>query len=138
MKKIQKDFLLANYRCKRRDLSFDKLVTSIGPFFERVDTPFSLGLWLCLKYGDYKSFLTAPLDPNNYLDPEVFKHDYQCHKLLSKYPDFPRIFDTKKEAMQAFIDAEIACKETNDFFIDSPLGSLGGAVTQIVLSAKRK
>lgn len=72
------------------------------------------------------------------MDPDAFNRDYQCLKLLAKYPDFPGVYDTREEAMRSFIEAEVMCAGTNDHFIDFPLGSLGGALTQIMLSAKRK
>lgn len=53
------------------------------------------------------------IDANDYLTPDAFFFDYQSTKLFSKSEIFPRVFDTKEEAMKSFIKAEIKCYQMN-------------------------
>lgn len=116
MKKITKRYLEANFKKPRRDISFEKLVQSALPYFEGVDSAVSLGLYLRLKYGEFRQYLTFDINPSDYDSAYKYMHDYQCSKLFSKSLIFPSVFDTKKEAERNFIQAEVKCQSTNDRF----------------------
>jgi hypothetical protein len=117
MKKQTKRLLERGFNPVRRDLSFDKLVCAVTPFLETVNTPVALGVYLRLKYSSYEEYLSMDLNPLDYVNPDVYRLDYQCVKMFSKSEFFPSVYDTKKEAMQSFIQAELDCKVTNDRFI---------------------
>lgn len=85
-------------------------------FFEAVDSPVSLKCALLLKYGEYAQLVQVTIDPEGYLDPADFYRDYQCVKLLSKYPYLPTGIDTQKVAEQKFVWAEKQCLDTNERF----------------------
>lgn len=116
MKKETKHFLERNYSSVRRDLSFDNLFSVASNFFEDVDSPVSLGLFLRLKYASFEEYLNFEINPDDYLNPDEFHLDYQCCKLFSKATFLPNVFDTKQKAIESFIEAEAKCLETNNRF----------------------
>jgi len=126
-KKLQQ-FLERSFRASRRDISFDKLVSSCTPFLESVNSGISLGIYLRLKYGEFSQYLTLNVDANDYLTADAFFFDYQSSKLFSKSEVFPRIFNTKKEAMKTFIEAELKCLEMNKNWIELNSPFIGKSV----------
>lgn len=139
MKKITKRYLESNFRKTRQDISFEVLVQSALPYFEGVDSAVSLGLYLRLKYGEFRQYLSFDINPSDYDNAHVFMHDYQCSKLFNKSLIFPRVFDTKKEAERNFIEAEVKCRETNDRFskrVDP--GFRDPAISSVLYIAQRK
>jgi hypothetical protein len=118
MKRIKhKSNPVDGFRRPLPELSFDNLRDSLCPFFEAVNTPTSLGLWLCLKYDDANAYLAYDINPLNYLDAYAFRMDYQCAKLLAKYPGLPTGINTKLTAEKTFIDCERHCREINSDII---------------------
>lgn len=58
-------------------------------FLEILDTPVSLGIFLCLKYKDDFSACSHEINPRTYQDAETFGKDYQASKLLAKFKESP-------------------------------------------------
>lgn len=100
-----------------KDFSYEKVLDTVLPFFESVDSPTSLGLWLCLKY-DPMSYLEYELDPGRYVEPYLFKRDYACAELLRKADFLPVEIDRERAAMSSFLEAEVKCIETNQRVFD--------------------
>ena len=106
-------FLTTSFRKSRRDISFDKLLTSCLSFFESIDTGVSLGIYLRLKNREYLQYLEMNIDANDYTDADAFFFDYMSTKLFSKSEIYPRVFNTRVEAEKSFINSEIKCLQTN-------------------------
>jgi len=83
----------------------------------RLDTPTSLGLSLCLKYGDLPSVLKHEIQPGDYLDAESFRSDYQAVSFLKKCP-FAAVplKERTAAALEKFFEAEGMCRATNRRF----------------------
>lgn len=84
--------------------------------FRSINSPTSLGLYLCLQSKDYKELLTHSVNPADYLSWTEYHDDNQCCKLLSKYPGFDIGEDIKVKTKNIFEDAERECEITNQFF----------------------
>jgi hypothetical protein len=126
MKNHLKNEMERLFREAKPVVDFDRLLLACQPFFEDVNTPVSLALWLMLKYGEYEQYLAYDIVAENYLEPETFRFDYQCVKMFSKAEFFPRIFDTKKEAERKFIACETQCRSVNSRVFDKGFSSLFG------------
>jgi len=122
MKKEMKTFLEKSFRTSYKKRSFDSLLLTSQPFLEKINTGVSLGVFLRLKHREYAQYLEMSIDANDYLTADHFFFDYQSTKLFSKAEFFPRIFDTKKEAMSSFIKAEVKCLQMNNDWVtfDAP------------------
>lgn len=138
MKSEAKQQIWKTFRRPRHDISFQRLVDTLLPYLEAVNTPKSLAIYLCMKHAP-KELLSLTINPTDYLDAHAFKHDYQALALLSKYEDLPTLIDTAKVAEYGFIQNEMACNKTNDFFIhregllwESP------AISNVFFIAQRK
>lgn len=87
--------------------------------YEGLDTPTSLGLYLCLKYNDYKSLLTHKgRSPSLYLNADDFSRDYQAIKFLAKI-NLPFEVDgiDKSLACEAsVVKSERECRQVNEVF----------------------
>jgi hypothetical protein len=77
-------------------------------FLKALDTPVSLGVFLCLKYRDDISACSHEIDPCSYIDAELFGRDYQAAKLLSKFRESPP--DLKAARESAAIDKFWGCE----------------------------
>lgn len=97
-------------------MSLDRTLPFALSFWEALDTPTSLGLWLCAKYRDFDSIVDHEIAPDSRLDAEAFYLDYQAVKLMSKYPGFPLKRDPRIAAIQSFLKAEAECERTNERF----------------------
>lgn len=84
---------------------------------EGLNCPTSLGIYLCMKYGDLKSAVTHEVNPANYLNWRDYFDAKQAVSFLSKYPFRISGLDVKAAARDTFISCEKACKETNSRFI---------------------
>lgn len=80
---------------------------------ERADTPYSLGLWLRFKYGEFSSLKDCTIDPKQYSNPNVFRRDYLCYSIIRKYKGLPVTIDKEQVAFSRFVESETACRETN-------------------------
>ena len=135
-----KPSLVRSFNSSHLSDPFESLVSSSLCFFEEVDSPTSLALWLMLKHKEYIQYTSYSMNPLSYNNPYKFKLDYQCAKMFSKAEFFPNVIDTKKEAMKKFIDCEMKCKSVNDDIIHNGFSSRLGtsAVNNIIHIAMRK
>jgi hypothetical protein len=101
MKKQTKRLLERGFNPVRRDLSFDKLVCAVTPFLETVNTPVALGVYLRLKYSSYEEYLSMDLNPLDYVNPDVYRLDYQCVKMFSKSNSFRVSMTQRKRRCRA-------------------------------------
>lgn len=65
-------------------------------FLEKTGGPTSLGVWLCLKYGDDVSACSHDIDPTAYTDASTFRSDYLAAKLLSKFKSGVKTQDLRR------------------------------------------
>lgn len=83
---------------------------------KNVNTPHSLAIWLCYKY-DHMSMVELSLEPADYGDnqlaslgfgkgPLTFAYDLAVHEYLSKYKGLKLDYNTRKEAIRNFDEAE--------------------------------
>lgn len=73
--------------------------------------------------GDFRSVIDATIDPTSYTSVDVFWRDYQAVNLLRKCPNLPTACDTSAVAIEGFLAAEVACRETNGRLRKAPEGS---------------
>jgi hypothetical protein len=124
---------------KKLPAGFRELVDASLPLFEKADTPTSLALWLMLKYREYDQYLRYEVKPSSYTDHVKFRRDWQCHKVFSKSEIFPRVVDTRKEAVKEFIKCELDCFVLNSRISKNGFRSLfSDAEWQIIHIATRK
>lgn len=83
-------------------------------FYEAVNTPRSLMLYILLKHKQYKDLVSVGIRPSDYNDVRLFFLDYQCTKLLAKCTDIDAGIDTRRVAIDSFLNAEVSCILTND------------------------
>lgn len=106
----------------------------------RIDTPTSLGLFLCCKYGDFTSILTHEVDPSKYNSSETFYLDHQAVSFLRKCPlSVVTAAQRRASALEKFKKAEEQCRATNSRFrarSRSELSSSG--VESVLFRAQRK
>jgi hypothetical protein len=77
------------------------------------NTPRSLACWSLFREGEFDQLVRLPMpDPESYDDPQSFYHDYLATTLLQKYKGFA-VCDTRKVAIQSFVDSEAHCSSMN-------------------------
>lgn len=87
--------------------------------FEEINSPHSLALALCLRYGDFDSFYNLDIDPCQYVDYEHFRRDFQAHELLRKCMVFGYTSEyRKRRALEKGLLAEGRCRSTNRRMVD--------------------
>lgn len=90
---------------------------------ETLDTARSLGVYLLIKYKDYKSYLDLVIDPRHYACSLTFEKDYLVTKLLSKWKGFEiGGLDPRVEALSEWESAERICLQTNSRFRANSVG----------------
>ncbi len=82
-------------------------------FLRTAGTPYARSLLEGLVKGNYQQIVDADLSPDSYDDYSTFSVDYCCQNLLRKYPLFPLGIDTKKVAMDKFLESEASCLQLN-------------------------
>lgn len=85
-------------------------------YWEELDTPISLGLWLRAKAGDWVGVLTTSVDPRTYLAPERALKDIAAVSFLKKSP-FAKGFakaDRRKACVDKWYAGEALCFRTNN------------------------
>lgn len=107
--------------------------------FEGIDTPVSLGLAICLKYGDLEQVVRKRINPLDYNDALSFRLDYQAVSFLAKAPlKIPGV-DPTAQAIKSFLEAEDTCKLTNHrirLYRDSPY-TIGPSMHSILHGATK-
>lgn len=101
-------------------MKLDKQVRELSRvLYTDLDTPYSLGCFLLLKYDEWDQLAQRRVDPRHYLDTvsgaERFRRDYQAAELLRKYPGLPGFSSQgrKDAALRGFWEAEKQCFLTN-------------------------
>jgi hypothetical protein len=107
--------------------------------WEALDTPLSLGLHLRAKHKCFADLVAVDPNPRDYLNPEDFYLDYQASKLLSQYPFLDTGTDLELAGVKKFLEAEVACRKTNERFRSRMEGVVATPrVEQVLLLAQRK
>jgi hypothetical protein len=103
---------------------------------EDINSVFSQRVWYSILY-DQPRLLDLSLDPNDYKCHWAYLKDNLLLCAVKKYPHWRVNIDPKLEAMKTFVECEAKCRDTNSRFRSRSITD-SGAVTQILLSAKRK
>lgn len=105
----------------------------------RLDTPTSLGLSLCLKYGDILSILRHKVRPDDYLTSDEFFLDYQSISFLAKAP-LSAVSPEERvaAAKEKFWAAEEDCRLTNARFRSQCAEGSNPRLAAILFAASRK
>lgn len=114
--------------------AFEHVVTT---YLIESNTPFSLMVYLRLKHNGWEDLLSIEADPYHSLTDFDFANKQQILALFSKAPFLPLERDTRKAAMEKFIEAEVACYETNERF-SNILEGVNPVMASILHNAKRK
>lgn len=85
---------------------------------EIIDTPRSLSVYLLVQAGEWGQVTDLSIDASMYEDPQHFAGDYLITEVLKKSPNLPLGVDKAGRALQAFYDAELQCKHSNQRFFD--------------------
>lgn len=130
---------LREYRRSREDAE-KRLLAVAEHMWKGLNTPTSLGLYLCARHGDLVSVVSHKIHPKDYLSADEFAADYQAVSFLRKCPlscitQAERVAAAKKK----FFEAEEACRETNHRFRARQRGKLASSpVEQVLFIAQRK
>lgn len=106
--------------------------------WEAIDTPIALSCHILAKAGEFEQLVGKQVDPLSYSTPLKFALDYQCVKLLSRYPYLETGIDTKHVAYQSFIESETKCRLTNERFRSGDFSHLSESVRRALFGAQRK
>lgn len=131
--------LLKGFRLSK-DVSERHVVDVAQELWYRIDTPTSLGLSLCCKYGDFRSVLSHKIDPSGYTSAEAFFLDHQAVSFLRKCPLSAVSADERRlSAIEKFELAELQCRETNNRFrARKNAGPLSPAVEAVLYRSQQK
>lgn len=81
--------------------------------FVGLDTPLSLGLEICLRYGELEQVVRKRVNPLDYNDSLRFRLDYQAVSFLAKAPLKIKGVDPQAKSVESFLESEEACRQTN-------------------------
>lgn len=98
------------------DFNVDHACQLAVALYEGLNTPTSLGLYLCIKYNDLKSVVTHEINPNDYMSAGQFSADWQACKFLSKISAEIIGLDPTSTADASYDDCEDTCLEMNSFW----------------------
>lgn len=125
----------------RRDEGESLVVDIAQDLWYRLNTPTSLGLSLCAKYGDLLSVLEHTVSAKDYTSAEDFRLDYQAVSFLKKCDFSTPTLKSRREdsALQKFMQAERQCSETNARFRSRYAGGASSPpVESVLFRAQRK
>lgn len=91
--------------------SFVQVVLS---FFEDVDTPLSLGLYLRVKNGMWDEAIAISVSPDSYLNHASYLHDASCVAFLRKCPGLPTKVDRRQATIEKWWQGERDCYRSNE------------------------
>lgn len=83
---------------------------------EKIDTPKSLAVYLCLLYDNLSLLEQVRISPQDYLTADSFQIDYFIFSFLSKWKGLDVKLDTKKIATESWKFSESRCAEINKRF----------------------
>jgi hypothetical protein len=107
---------LGSILLRKKHFTWDKATRCARHLFEALNTPTSLGLALCIKYGDNSELLNHEVNPSWYLDSDSYLADVQACKFLSKTQVKLSGLDPKAKALESFRQCEEHCADENDFW----------------------
>jgi hypothetical protein len=90
--------------------SFSRVVLS---FFEDIDTPLSLGLYLRIKHGMWREAIAISVSPSSYLHHASYLSDASCTAFLRKCAGLPTGVDTRSAAIEKWRQGERDCYHSN-------------------------
>lgn len=91
----------------------------------------------CVSRGDFMSLIQLSVDPRDYTDPEVYFWDRQATEFLRKYPFEGTEETAEATAINTFLKAEEACRETNLRFTASAQHLLTESERYLVKQVRR-
>ena len=128
VKPLFSSWMIAAIDCYERDkktLGRDPSIATISPACEfgfirdicaLTGSPRSLAVWMLYYHGEHSQLLELECDPRHYEDPDRFRLDYLCSKVLSKSVDLNVDIDRKGAALKKWLEAESLCGRTNEIF----------------------
>lgn len=108
-------------------------------FYEALNCPTSLGLYLCLVHGDDVSACTHDIDPLQYEDEEDFAMSYLAASFLSKWSEGPssRKAELRRKALEKFWLCETRLKDA-DAGLRRSISGLVPGVSEILYLTREK
>lgn len=82
-------------------------------FFEDIDTPLSLGLYLRVKHGMWREAIAISVSPDSYLDHVSYLRDASSVAFLRKCQGLPTMVDTRSAAIEKWKQGERDCYYSN-------------------------
>lgn len=82
-------------------------------FFEDIDTPLSLALYIRIKHGLWREAIAISVSPNSYLCHESYLRDASCVAFLRKCQGLPTLVDTRSAAIEKWKQGERDCYQSN-------------------------
>lgn len=114
----------------------------VGPailrFYEGLDTPVSLACALLYKYGEVRALVEKSISPACYADADLFQRDYAAVKILSKFKGLKTGIDTKRVALDKWINVEHAMQTANTRLLINSLRGFSPRVEAVIFTAQRK
>lgn len=114
--------ILKSYKAFKPERSLDIQVAK--KFFECLDTPLSLGLYMLLQYKEHEQIARYKYDPNREISAELVRDNLAASSLLRKYRGLKTKINTRQQAITSFKEGEIACAATNVRFRNPNLDPL--------------
>lgn len=108
--------------------------------FCSLNTPVSLTCEILLRYGELEQLVRKAVNPLDYTSAESFRLDYQAVSFLKKAPLKIAGVDPEEAAVEKFIAAEAACRETNQRirnFVSCP-ERVPGPIRRVISTAMGK
>jgi len=82
-------------------------------FYEDIDTPLSLGLYLRVKNGLWREAIAVSISPSSYLHHASYLRDASCVAFLKKCSGLPTGADTRSAAIEKWKQGERDCYLSN-------------------------
>lgn len=108
--------------------------------YAALNTPISLSCEILLRYGEIEQLVRKTIRPSDYLTAYSFANDHQAVSFMKKVPLQIAGVDPEAAAKTKFLEAELACKETNARirnFMAAPQG-VSGAISRVITTAIAK
>lgn len=86
---------------------------TIKSYFQALDCPRSLSLYLLYKYKEFDQIVNMECNPLDFNNPVKFRDAYLATNFLLKNRFLRTSYNTKERALEKFWQSEAKCKETN-------------------------
>lgn len=104
-------------------------------FLESLDCARSLTVAILYKHKEFRQIVELSINPDDFVDVGRFRDALAATSFLSKNKFLETGISKETVAMEKFLEAEVACKETNERVLSNSLCSLTQAV---IMTAARK